>query len=70
MAKSYPTVPVGGISTSKEFDIPYEHCIEFDYTTFPDADPFAAICDRHELTIQIQLFLIHPMVPKKVFPLV
>ena len=50
MSEPHPTIPEDCITTNREFDIPYEHYIEFDYTTFPDADTFAALRDRHKLT--------------------
>lgn len=50
MAESYPTLPAELPSVGGSFDIPYEHSVEFDFTTFESADAFSTLCEQQQLT--------------------
>ena len=50
MAQSHPTLPADHPSIGRPIDIPYEHRVNFDLTTFPSPDAFASLCERHNLT--------------------
>lgn len=50
MSQTYLTLPSESPSVGREYSIPYERNVDFDLTTFPDAETFADLCDRHELT--------------------
>ena len=50
MAQSHLSLPADHPSIGRPFDIPYEHSVELDLTTFPGSDTFADLCERHELT--------------------
>jgi len=50
MTQSHYSLPKEYFPTGCSVDVPVEHSVDCDLTTFPSSDAFAALCDRHRLT--------------------